>query len=435
MIVKICGAYIVTPLRNEISIEKKDIFIEDGIVRFAPPNESPDRIIDVAGNVILPGLVNTHNHIYSTLSKGIPCDAPFGDFSGNLKKLWWVLDSSLSKEDMILSTVIALRESIKNGVTTIFDHHISGYAENALSDIAEVFDSFGISGTLAFETSDRNGADFFEKSLYENIRFTESQKGKSVQGMIGLHASFTLSDSSMKAIAYTSDNYPIHVHVGEGKIDVADCMEKYGIGLMERFREFNLLRDNSLFVHCSNCTDEDLEILSRKNVFIAQAVDSNLNNGLHVGDIAKFIEKGIRTTAGTDGMHSNVLKAMKNSMLVSKCLNRNCDIGYSEMKTLLLSSYEIKTSFGNPLGIVEGEPADLAIFDYNPALELNDENFLSHFIYGITESRCRYVVKRDTLLLDDYHLSDNPLDEILDDAEEIVTELFRKFEANKGKYR
>jgi len=434
MILKITGAYIAVPAKSEIEVQKKDIFIVDGIVQFTPPMEFPDRIIDASGNVILPGLVNAHNHIYSVLSKGLPVDTPLGDFLGNLKNLWWILDRALSKEDMVLSTVIALRESIKNGVTTIFDHHICSYADNALSDMAEVFDSYGISGTLAFETSDRNGGDFFEKSLYENVRFTESRKGKSVQGMIGLHASFTLSDTSMKAIAYTSDNYPIHVHIAEGKIDAEDCMKKYGIGLMERFREFNLIRDNSLFVHCSNCTADDLKILSEKNVSIAQAVESNMNNGLHIGNASDFIGRGIRTTSGTDGMHSNVLKAMKNSMLTAKCLNRNCDIGFSEMKSLFLSSFELKKAFGFPVGVIEGEPADLAVFDYMPMNPLDNDNFLSHFIYGITESRCRYVLKQGKLLLDDYQISENPLDGILDDAEKISAELFRKFEKNKGKF-
>lgn len=121
-------------------------------------------------------------------------------------------------------------------------------------------------------------------------------------------------------------------------------------------------------------------------------------------------------------------------MLVSKFINRDCDSGFHEMNSLLLNGYQIKQSYGIPLGIKEGEPADLSVFDYRVPSTLNSDNFLSHFIYGITESECRYVIKQDKLLLDDYHIAENPLDELLNDSKDITAQLFRKFEANKGKY-
>ena len=216
MNLEIRGAYIVTPQDDGTKVEKKTLFIQDGKIHFNKPFNEPDRIIDATNKIIFPGLTNAHHHIYSTLSKGVPCDVPFKDFMGNLKNLWWTLDHSLNKEDMVLSTAIAMKDAISQGVTTVFDHHISGYTENALSDMADVFDAYGVSGTLAFEISDRNGEEFFQKSLDENVRFAKAQKGKSVQGMIGLHASFTLSDKSLQKIADASEDFPVHVHVAEG---------------------------------------------------------------------------------------------------------------------------------------------------------------------------------------------------------------------------
>ena len=434
MNIEIKNGYVVIPKVDSIEVEKKNIYIQDGKIFYQKPFKKTDRVINIENKIIFPGLTNAHHHIYSTLSKGVPCEVPFGDFMGNLKNLWWTLDHSLNKEDMILSTAIAMKDSISQGVTTVFDHHISGYTENSLSDMADVFDAYGISGTLAFELSDRNGKEFFKKSLQENIRFAKSQKGKSVQGMIGLHASFTLSDESLKIISETTENFPVHVHVAEGEIDGNQCQEKYGKGLIERFDDFGLVRDNSLYIHCSNLTKKDLEILKNRKIFIAQAVDSNMNNGLNIGNISKFISEGIKTTVGTDGMHSSPFKAMKNSMIFTKYLNKNCDLGYGEMNSLFLNNFKLKQAFGLPLGIEEGQAADLAIFDYQPATPFNSDQFLGHFIFGITESRCQYVIKNDEILLDNYQLTKDLYKDLFERSEEISKAMFNRFEKNKGKY-
>jgi cytosine/adenosine deaminase-related metal-dependent hydrolase len=256
-----------------------------------------------------------------------------------------------------------------------------------------------------------------------------------VQGMIGLHASFTLSDESLQKIADVSDHFPIHVHVAEGEIDGIQCQEKYGKGLIERFDSFGLLRENSLLIHCSNLTQKDIEILKKRNIFIAQAIDSNMNNALNVGNISKFISEGIKTTVGTDGMHSSTMKAYKNSMIFTKFLNKTPDIGYPEMQALFLNSFKLKKDFGLPLGIIEGKPADIAIFDYEPATPFNAEQFLGHFIFGITESRCQYVIKNDEILLDDYHVTKNLYKDLFSRSWEISKKMFERFEENKGLYK
>jgi cytosine/adenosine deaminase-related metal-dependent hydrolase len=434
MNLEIIGAFVVTPTDDSIQVEKKNLYIKDGIVHFNKPFETADKTIDAANKIIFPGLVNAHHHIYSTLSKGVPCEVPFVNFEGNLKQLWWTLDHSLNKEDMVLSTAIAMKDSISQGVTTVFDHHISGYTENSLTDMAEVFDAYGVSGTIAFEISDRNGEEFFQKSLDENVRFAKAQKGKSVQGMIGLHASFTLSDESLQKIADASEDFPIHVHVAEGDIDGVQCKEKYGKGLIERFDDFGLVRNNSLFIHCSNLTEKDLEILKKRDIFIAQAVDSNMNNGLNVGNISKFISEGIKTTVGTDGMHPSTMKALKNSNIFTKYLNKNCDLGYPEMNALFLNNFKLKKAFGLPLGIIEGEIADIAIFDYEPNTPFNTDQFLGHFIFGITESICQYVIKNDEILLDNYHVTKDLYKDLFERSWEISKAMFERFEENKKLY-
>lgn len=425
---KLKNAYVVIPSNGTLEIEKKDLCIQNGKI-VKELNEKDDlREIDCEGSVVMPGLVNAHHHIYSTLSKGIACETPFNDFLGNLNQLWWRLDRSLTEEDMVLSTAITMEDCIKHGVTTVFDHHISiPFIEGSLSKMAEVFTDYGIQGSIAFEISDRNGKEVFERTLNENVRFAKESQNKSVHGMLGLHASFTLSDESLKRASEESGNIPIHIHVAEAEYDQTECRRMYGMSILERLEKFGLLRENSLLVHCSNLSGEDIKLLKNDKLFTVQAIDSNLNNGLNVGDITKLSEEGISCCVGTDGMHSSVLKALKNSFLVTRYNHRSADIGFGEMDMMIDSMYKLKAACGFDLGINVGETADIAVFDYVPPTPIDNSNVMGHFIYGITESRCRYLIKGDEILLDDYKVKKEPYKQLKERAQEISERLFKRF--------
>ncbi|MCD4818190.1 MAG: amidohydrolase family protein [Candidatus Cloacimonetes bacterium] len=429
MNLEIIGGYVVIPNENAISVEEKNIFIKDGIVFYEKPFDKSDKIINAKNKIIFPGLVNAHHHIYSCLSKGIPAEVPFVDFEGTLAKLWWKLDRALLKDDMILSTALVMQDCLKNGVTTVFDHHISAsFIKNSLSTMAKVFDDYGVSGSIAFEMSDRNGEDVFLESLEENVNFAKQNKNSDVKGMIGLHAAFTLSNESLKKISDKSEKFPIHVHIAEGNIDEIQSQEKYGKSIIERLDDFGLLRDNSLMVHCSNISEKEIEILKEKNIFIAQTIDSNLNNALNVANISDLINSDLKVTVGTDGMTSNIMKAYKNSYIFTKYLNKTPDIGFPEMHELFMNSYRLKKAFGLPLGVLENENADIAIFDYEPATPLNTDTFLGLFIFGITESQAQWVIKNDKVLLDDYKLkTTDKYNDLINNAIEISKKMFDRF--------
>lgn len=439
MKVRIKGGYIVIPENSKFNVSQQDIFIIEGKVHYKWDGKT-DRTISIDGKVIMPAFTNAHHHIYSTLSKGIPARLPFKDFEHILKNLWWTLDKTLVKEHVQLSTILTARDSLLNGVTTIFDHHIScGFIEHSLSEMAMILSDHGISGSVCFEISDRNGGEIFERSLEENLRFEEEAKDKDIKGMIGLHAAFTLSDKSLKKISNSIGDKPVHIHVAEGAIDEEQSNKLYNMTVIERLNSFELLNKNSFLVHCSNLNEKELDIISGKDLYIVQAVDSNMNNALNIGRTSGFINKKIPVLAGTDGMTSNMLKSLKNTFLVLKYLNQNPDTGFAEMNSLLHNSYGLKKSLGFSIGVYENEPADLVILDYEPATNFSNNTFLAHFIYGITESRVQYVIKNNEILVDNFSL--NPQKETQDkynrflkDRLKISGDLFKKFEKNKGSY-
>ncbi len=436
MNILIKGGYLITPCENgEVKVEKKDVYSEDGVVRFKS-TKPVDREIDATNQVILPGLVNTHHHIYSCLSKGIPCEVPFCTFERTLAQLWWLLDQALDSESTKLSTVLSMRDSLKAGVTTVFDHHISGNVENSLSEMGEIFEAYGVNGGLAFETTTRNGQEFFEKSVAENSRFAkEVESNPILKGLTGMHALLTLPD---KALDYLAKNTvaPIHCHVAEGGVDQEYSWRNYGKPLVERLDQFGLLRDNSLIIHASNLTPNELKILASKNIFIGQAIDSNMNNGLNAAKLNELVDAGLKITAGTDGMHSSCLKAQKNSAIVTKFQSRNADLGFPEMISMFFSAYDIKQRYGFPLGVIEGQKADLTVTDYEPMTSFDANSFFGHYFFGITEARVQHVIKEDKVLLDDFNVNpelDKKFADLLDNQIAISDRMFARFEELKKK--
>ncbi len=157
-------------------IENGAILISDGkIEKIGGTDELKSRdakFLDVGGRIILPGFLNPHHHLYSSLATGL---APAGDvenFVKILEKLWWRFDAILDKEAVYISALAGIIDSVKHGVTTIFDHHASmNFVRGSLDTVESAFKIAGIKGLLCFETSDRMGASSAAQHIEENIDF------------------------------------------------------------------------------------------------------------------------------------------------------------------------------------------------------------------------------------------------------------------------
>ena len=137
------------------------------------------KFIDARGRVIMPGLINTHTHLYSAFARGMALkdDAP-GNFSQILERLWWRLDKALTLEDVYWSAMVGMIASIRKGVTTIFDHHASPHAvPTSLFRIARAARETGMRSCLCYEVSDRDGAEIAHQGIEENRAFLQSLQG------------------------------------------------------------------------------------------------------------------------------------------------------------------------------------------------------------------------------------------------------------------
>ena len=164
------------------------------------------KVKNMDGRVIMPGIVNPHMHLYSTFARGITLkDAPPENFGQILERLWWRLDKALTTEDLYLTAMFPLMEAVRNGVTTIVDHHASPNAiSGSLDALKKAVRKCGLRGCLCYEISDRDGTAKCDEGFEENANFIRGLKlnqEPDISGMIGLHGSFTLEDSTLARAA------------------------------------------------------------------------------------------------------------------------------------------------------------------------------------------------------------------------------------------
>jgi len=191
--------------------------------------------------------------------------------------------------------------------------------------------------------------------------------------------------------------------------------------------KYNLLNKNSLIVHGNILTEKELDILASKDLFVIHNPDSNMNNTLQIKNISETLAKNITLTIGTDGMTSNMLKSYKNAFLLNRYINQNPDTGWGEANQVLVNAFKMKTQYGFDLGLNEGEEADLIVFDYIPATAFNDNTFLGHFLFGLTESRVKHFFKGDKTLLDNYELVKSTDKDFFKKTRKASDELFERF--------
>ncbi|MGV8104994.1 MAG: amidohydrolase family protein [Mesotoga sp.] len=387
---------------NNVSIYTNDgEFIERGYVTIegdeivavgAGESRYEGENLDFAGSLVMPSFVNAHTHIYSTLSRGMRL-SPFnpGSFTELLEQLWWRLDRSLTLEELKISGYVAAIESLKSGVTTLFDHSASPNAiSGSLETIAGSVNETGLRYCGAYEVSDRDGTKARDEGIKENMEFSRFNTPFR-RGFFGLHASLTLSRETLSLVSKEiSGSIPIHVHIAEGPEDQERSLSLFDQRVLERFHRSGLMSPGSIYAHCIHTTPEERELIPGTGGSIAVNVQSNTNNGVGLPDWKGFLREGVETAIGNDGYGFNLCHDVRFALLTPHYLSRDSRVsGSPDLKdTLFGANYRLATrTFGANLGTVrEGSAADLVVIDYRSPTPVDAGNFLDHYFFGICDN-------------------------------------------------
>jgi len=420
-IIYIKNIFLVQIAGNQVNPVFCDLKIEDGKIAEIIPKEfnafvngeydseiSSD-YYDAKGSVATIPMINFHEHIYSRLAKGLNIKGSTENFHKILKNLWWKLDLMLDEDMIRASALMTVLESIRNGTTYIFDHHSSpNSTKGSLKVIADTLSEFGLRGTICFEVTDRNGLELTKQAVQENYDFIESN-GENFKGMFGLHASFTLKDQTLRFVSNLIKDFEtgIHIHLCEDKIDREISEKKFDASPLERLFKFNLVNSKSILAHGIHLKKKEYRKIAEIGAAIALNPDSNMNNSVGLPEFKKFPAK-LRLLPGTDGMHSNISKTIKQLFLLYRHYGGSFADTFSFLQRIYFNQIDfVKKYFDDFTTLNLNERADLIIWDYVPVNQLTAENFWGHFVYAVLERQPKTVIQNGKFCLKDFQLQFN----------------------------
>ena len=366
--------------------------------------------IDAKGGVIMPAFINTHEHIYSAMARGLSIKGynPKG-FLDILDGQWWTIDRHLTLEQTKYSAVETLISCIRNGVTTVFDHHASfGQIGGSLFTIADVAKELGVRACLCYEISDRDGMDKARESVMENaefIRYALKDDTDMIAGMMGMHAQFTISDATMElAAANKPDEVGYHIHVAEGIEDLHDCLKKYGKRIVDRLMDFNILGEKTLLGHCIYINPHEMDLIKDTNTMVVHNPESNMGNACGCPPTMELVHRGILTGLGTDGYTHDMIESYKVANVLHKHHLCDANAAWGEVPKMLFENNAAIANryFKTPLGVLkEGAAGDVIVVDYNPPTQLDASNINGLILFGMTGRDVVTTVANGRVLMKD----------------------------------
>jgi len=345
-------------------------------------------IIDGKDFLTMPSLVSAHTHIYSTFARGMSVHFDPKNFQDILDQLWWKLDRRLDNQMTYYSGIVSAVDFMKNGVTTIIDHHASGvditYSLESLKK-ALVNDA-GLRGAFAFEVSDRFP---IEESIEENRIFYEENQTKNARGLFGLHAGMSLSEDTLVQVKKAVGTAPIHIHVAESELDEEDSLKKYGERIINRLNRHGLINPGSIIAHAIYVDDDELKILKENNASIVVNFSSNMNNSVGIPNLNKFRKHGIQVIIGNDGISSSMTTEYLALYYATHLLDQKPQLfGLNELKQMIEDTYQYANDlFKIKVGrIKKGYDADLLMIPYIEPTPMNQDNAFGHLFFGLFNS-------------------------------------------------
>lgn len=392
-------------------------------------------VLDAKGGVIMPAFINTHEHIYSSFARGLSINGynPTG-FLDILDGMWWTIDRNLTLDQTYHSAMATYLDSIRNGVTTVFDHHASfGAITDSLFHIEKAAKNCGIRANLCYEISDRDGKDKAQESVMENANFIKhalSDESDMISAMMGMHASFTISDETMELCAkHKPDGVGYHIHVAEGIEDLHHCLKTYNKRIINRLYDCNILGDKTIAAHCIYVNKHEMELLKATDTMVVHNPESNMGNACGCPPTLELYKHGILSGLGTDGYTHDMTESMKVANVLHK--HHLCDptVAWGEIPDMLFygNAQIANRYFNSPLGILkEGAAADVIICDYNPLTPMDGNNCNGHILFGMTGRCVTTTICNGEILMKDRKFTTLDEEKIMADCREAATALAKQ---------
>jgi 5-methylthioadenosine/S-adenosylhomocysteine deaminase len=422
MITAVRDAWIVTqdPQRRII---RGDVVIDgDKIVSVGKGYKgTADREIEASGDIVVPGLINTHTHVAMSVMKGVVDDIPFPKF---LEKVFKI-DSDRTDKDLETGTKIGCAEMIRSGTTTFVDLY---YSEDV---IAKATAEAGIRGVLCWcvldqELTTQKGNPLQNcKNFYDGFK----NKRKTIPG-VGLQGVYVCGEETCRGAKEFSDekDLPLTFHLSETRGEVNDHKKRTGRRPAEWLSDIGVLGKNAIAAHSAWLTMNEVRLMGDAGMSVSSCPVSNMKLATGgVAPIPEFIRHGVNVTVGTDGSTTNNSLDMMAEMKILGLLQKSSrwDPTIANAQELLdFATVNAAKAIGmeGSLGsIEEGKYADIVILNgRSPNLRpLLPENMVSNIVYSGSSANVKTVMCQGDIVLENGKMMTIDEEKILSDSEEM----------------
>jgi cytosine/adenosine deaminase-related metal-dependent hydrolase len=306
------------------------VLIRDGLIDAVGGGATPeaDEVIDLGGAVVTPGLVNTHHHLYQTLTRARAQEADLFTWLKTLYPVWAGIDA----ESEYAAARTGLAELALSGCTTVFDHHYvfprdqTGIAEALLRAAQEIGVQL-VFGRGSMDLGESVGGlppDSLVEDLDTILEQTEKLARDGVDVAVAPCSPFSVTKELMRESAELARRlgFPLHTHLAETAEEEAYCRELYGCTPVEYLEELGWLAEDVWCAHCVHLTEPEVRRFADTGTGVAHCPTSNLRLGAGVAPVRALVDAGARVGLGVDGSASNersdLFLEVKQALLVAR---------------------------------------------------------------------------------------------------------------------
>lgn len=365
-------ALIVT-MNPDREVLKGNLLVEDDRIKAIGSEQyTADKIINAEGQVLIPGLIQTHIHLCQTLFRGQADDLELMDW---LQKRIWPLEGAHDKESLYYSSMLGIGELLRGGTTSIIDMATVNHTESVFQAIVDS-GIRAVSGKCMMDWGPEVPGSLLEDteaSLQESVNLLEKWHG---QGKGRLSYAFnprfavSCTEELLIQVRDLSQRYDvlIHTHASENRDEITMVQRERKLRNVAYFEHLGMADKNLILAHCIWLDEEEMEILQRQRVKVAHCPSCNLKLGSGIAPITEMLKRGIHVSLGADGAPCNnnldIFTEMRTAALIQKVMHGPTVMPARQTFELVTLGGAAAMGLEDQLGSLEpGKKADLVLID------------------------------------------------------------------------
>ena len=369
--------------------------VADKITDVAPNAElrekyPSDPIWEAPGEVLAPGFVNTHTHLYGVLAHGIPLKKAPSGFWPFLEDFWWPLIEDRLDHAMInAATDYRCATMLKSGVTGFYDCTEGPYAlPSCLFSQAEVVRKWGLRGILSFEATQRVSENNAQLGLRENVEFTQSCQAAAaadplLSGLICHHTTFTCSAQFIQQAYRSAQDLGVllNAHVSEGTYEPEHALKNFGMRTVSYYDKLGVAGEGFLASQCVQIDSAEVALMAERGVRMTHMPLSNCEVGGGIAPVPELVQAGVTVGLGSDGYVDDFFEIMRGAFLIHKAKHQDPGIMPANLVWYLATEGGARALGFEKVGRIEtGWQADLQLINADLPTPLQDHNLYDQLL-------------------------------------------------------